>query len=90
MGKPTDKEIAEAFDDINADVTMLRMAAIVLEEYATMEFRAGRISDKSSAYAYGLTADQAEGIQYMAGHVRDLVTKLDIAFDRAFGRGTSA
>lgn len=82
--KPTDKEIAAALDDLSGDVFNLRRAAMVLEEFATYEFRAGRGQD--GGFSYGLTKEQVDGILYLAGHVRDLTTNLEIAFDKAFGR----
>lgn len=82
--RPTDKEIVAAFDNLMGDIQSLRQAAIVLDNFASAEFRSGRMP-KGSIFEYGLSSEDVDGILYLSTHVRDLAWDLDKAFDKAFG-----
>lgn len=87
--RPSDREVAAALYEVDCDLTDLRRAATVLDEYITYEFRAARDSRAGVTFPYTLNQSQAEGIFYMAMHVRDLAAALERRFDAAFGREAS-
>ncbi|NTI03454.1 hypothetical protein G6K88_15630 [Agrobacterium rhizogenes] len=84
-GTRTDKEILDDLDGMVGDVSQLRRAALVLDEYTNDMFRNSKDLRHNAMFSYGLNQDQVDGITYMADHVRYLALALEQAVDRAFG-----
>ncbi|UIK05032.1 hypothetical protein [Neorhizobium galegae] len=81
--RPTDAQVASAMRDLNTDIGSLRLAVMVLAEYASYEFRAGQVDRGKEKASFHLTYEQKVGIEYMLFHVEDLATKVERAFDAA-------
>ncbi|NTG12670.1 hypothetical protein G6L05_02770 [Agrobacterium rhizogenes] len=88
--KPADQDIASAVRNLDCEVTSLRQAALVLDEYTCYEIRSAHDTRPNAPFPYTLTIEQVEGIRYMLMHVRDLAWDLEKSFDKAFGRGVQS
>lgn len=84
--RPTDKQILEALEYVDAQIFDIRRAATVADEYINMEILAGFGGSVSRSKTCVLNSEQAAGILYMANHVRDLAAALEDAADKAYGR----
>ena len=86
--RPTDKEIADAFEKIDLRIMEIRRAALVAEEYTNMELAAGNCGNFMDRC--WLTPEQVDGITYILGHLHDLARDLETESGKAFGREVTA
>lgn len=82
--RPTDKQIVDTLDPVDWQITELRRAAMVADEYVNMEFREGNSGNFADHCI--LNSEQVDGILYLLRHVRELSVELEKAIGRAYGR----
>ncbi|MBB3644907.1 hypothetical protein FHX14_001070 [Rhizobium sp. BK619] len=82
--RPTDKQIVDALDSVDWQITELRRAAMLTDEYLNMEFREGNSGNFADHCV--LNSEQADGILYLLRHLRQFSVELEKAIDRAYGR----
>jgi hypothetical protein len=83
--RPADADIVSVIrEETDIQISELRLAAMVLDEYVNMEISAGRGTPEKRGCL--LTETQISGILYMLMHVRTLARLTEQSIDAAFGR----
>lgn len=80
----TDNEILDDLETVDFQITEIKRAATVADEYISMEISAGNCGNHRKPCT--LTAAQIDCILYMTSHIRDLAVKLERDADLAYGR----
>ncbi|MEQ1405658.1 hypothetical protein ABK249_12005 [Neorhizobium sp. Rsf11] len=82
--RPSDREILDGLEPVDYQISELRRAAMVADEYVNMEFREGNSGNFREHCL--LESEQVDGILYTLRHLRNLTSQLEKATDRAYGR----